>query len=380
MYLRCPACDALTWLKSLEPGKTALSSECGNCEREFSLITAGELGTTDEEQNQRALAYAEYHRIDVPSAYSVLLGIMALEDALNTREARVTESRSRPGPELSAEIATGDEPDEPDEEVDADEHGFDPGFAEAVTEGFLTADAAKERGERKALASYLAGLHRLPLRLAYKVADNRITLAEATLIVAQNPELKPTLPKKSASRREVTLAVTLAALVVAGIGIQAARIWREVNRPPFPRGELALQQAQAAAHAAARKDAERPRRPPADLRTGDDGELLRVEAPDPSSVLRSYCSSGPGAARREPIELAPDQPPFPGIRIGVYRDLDRLNSRYTIRIVKDRGTSRWVAGDGTGPIPTMPAPDYLKDVERIPVEPIQDESATRRDS
>jgi len=376
MYLRCPGCDALTWLRSLEPGKAALSAECGNCQREFSLITAGELGTTDDEQNQRALAYAEYHRIDVPSAYSVLLGIMLLQDVLDNREARVAESRGHLGPEISAEVATANEPDE---DVDASEDGFDPGFAEAVAEGFLTADEAKERGERKALASYLAGLHRLPLRLAYKVADNRITLAEATLIVAQNPELLPTLPPKPASRREVTLALTLGALVVAAIGFQAARMWHRASQPPFPRGQLALQQAQAAA--ASRKTGDvRPERSFADLQTGNDGKLLRIEGPDPSTVLATFCSSGPRGTRREPIELAPAQPPFPGTRIGVYRDLDRLNSRYAIRIVKDRESSRWVAGDGTGPIPTMPAPDYLKDVERIPVQPNRDEPVARRDS
>jgi hypothetical protein len=185
MYLRCPDCDALTWLKSLEPGSAALSVDCGNCDRELSLITAGELGATDDEQNQRALAYAEYHRIDVPSAYSVLLGNMALQDALDAREARAAEGRTTASPEVIAEM-TGDDDAETEEDG-----GFDPGFESAVAEGFLTAEEALERGERKSLATYLAGLHRIPLRLAFKVADNRITLAEATLIVAQNPELAP---------------------------------------------------------------------------------------------------------------------------------------------------------------------------------------------
>jgi hypothetical protein len=123
-----------------------------------------------------------------------------------------------------------------------------------------------------------------------------------------------------------------------------------------------------------------PRRPIADLKTDEEGALLRIEAPDPSSVLRSFCESGPRASRREPVELAPAQPPFPGTRIGVFRDLDRLNSRFAIRIFKDRETSRWVAGDGVEPIPTMPEPDYLKDVERVPVRAIRDEVTPLRDS
>ena len=370
MYLRCPDCDALTWLKSLEPGRAALSVDCGNCDRELSLITAGELGATDDEQNQRALAYAEYHRIDVPSAYSVLLGNMALQDALDTREARAAEGRTTASPEVIAEMA-GDDDDAETEE----EGGFDPGFESAVAEGFLTAEEALERGDRKSLATYLAGLHRIPLRLAFKVADNRITLAEATLIVAQNPELAPDLPRTPATRRERVLAWTLGVLLLAAIGIQAAHIWHRASQPPFPRGQLSMQRAAAPREIS---EAEPRRRAVADLTTGDDGALLRIEAPDPSSVLRSFCDSGPREC--EPVELAPARPPFPGTRIGVFRDLDRLNSRFAIRIFKDRETSRWVAGDGVQPIPTMPEPDYLKDVDRVPVRAIQDEVKPLRDS
>jgi hypothetical protein len=103
------------------------------------------------------------------------------------------------------------------------------------------------------------------------------------------------------------------------------------------------------------------------IMTDDDGELLSVTGPDPQAVLLSYCESASLANRFEPVELAPTVPPFPGTRLGVFRDFNRLDSLFAIKIRRDSRSRRWKAGDGMQPIIAFRAPDQPSGATRIPV-------------
>ena len=78
MYLRCPECQSANWIESVVPGESDPWVSCKDCGHRLLLMSGGELGTTAEEQHRRALQYAEFNQIDLPSAYSVLLGLMPL--------------------------------------------------------------------------------------------------------------------------------------------------------------------------------------------------------------------------------------------------------------------------------------------------------------
>ena len=62
---------------------------------------------------------------------------------------------------------------------------YDPGFEPAVREGFLSRREAMARGNRNAFAEDLARRHRLPLDLAWQVADQRVHLHQVMLRVGR---------------------------------------------------------------------------------------------------------------------------------------------------------------------------------------------------
>jgi hypothetical protein len=92
-----------------------------------------------------------------------------------------------------------------------------------------------------------------------------------------------------------------------------------------------------------------------------------VSGPDPQTVLLRFCEASE-ASRLKPVELVPTVPPFLGSRLGVFRDFDRLESFFAIRIRKDNRSSQWIAGDGVNPIATILAPEQPAGTARIPVE------------
>ena len=77
MYLRCAKCHETIWIQSL--GSRPLSTSCESCGRSYRIETAADLGATGKEQYARATEFAETNRVDLPTAYSVLLGILSLE-------------------------------------------------------------------------------------------------------------------------------------------------------------------------------------------------------------------------------------------------------------------------------------------------------------
>ena len=54
----------------------------------------------------------------------------------------------------------------------------------------------------------------------------------------------------------------------------------------------------------------------------------------------------------EPLGLAASIPPYPGSRLGLFRDIENNNTIRAISIRKNGNTGRWVVGNGRRPIVT----------------------------
>jgi len=96
-----------------------------------------------------------------------------------------------------------------------------------------------------------------------------------------------------------------------------------------------------------------------DVLTDEEGRLTRVDGPNPGAVLLAFCEASPSAGQLEPIGLAAAVPPFPGSRLGLFRDFEQNGSIRTFAIRKDRRTGRWAAGNGRAPIIT-------REVDEVP--------------
>ena len=79
MWIRCPKCGRST----RAPFNITLGVNCVSCGKYSSLETATRLGATPQERFQMALGFARVHRVDLASAYSILLGIIPYSKALS---------------------------------------------------------------------------------------------------------------------------------------------------------------------------------------------------------------------------------------------------------------------------------------------------------
>jgi hypothetical protein len=370
MYLRCAECQATTWIATYEPvGEHDVV--CQTCGRRYTLAANEELGATAREQYEYAVRFAETHLIDLPSAYSVLLGIMSVEEAQAAKEqANEKEQASRAAPARPSAPPAGRAamPEIPTEEL------YDPGFREAIEAGCLTVQQAIERGSREAYAARLARRHRLPRELAFKVADNRVTLQAA------NHEVQSRIARaradkerrKPASFVQRALILVFAAAVLAGVGFQSRKVWKRMvdesraaetnSRQAWTKNAI-----ETAAEPAAEATAG-PRVIRTQLRTDPQGRVTQIVGPDPRSVLIAYCDSLPERALR-PVELVEAVPPELGTRHGLFRDEEDPGPLYAIRIRRDEQTRRWVAGDGVGPIDARVAPERRAPAQLPPPAP-----------
>jgi hypothetical protein len=302
-----------------------------------SLARVGELGLTPQDRFDRALGFAREEEIDLASAYSVLLGLMSLEQA-----------HRDPG--------DSSEPLNAERELD-----YDPGFRPAVAEGRLTARQAKERGDRVAYATQLTLRHGLSMPVAFQVTDNRLSLLEAQR-AEPRPEAKggATRPAETPARRRSPSA---AAPEAPARPAQTAGVARG---PAFGPGAWAalvlaliavvflLRSARPGAEASG--GGSRLQVGAAEVVTDARGRVVQVLGPSPRSVLTAYCRTGRADQRFEPIEVLPSAFDPAGSRIGLLRDPDDRDRVLAITVQADPRSRRWVAGDGRRPLEPRPAP------------------------
>lgn len=369
MYIRCSDCHESTWIEHPADSAATLRLDCGTCSKRYQVDPQGDFDNEDA-QYESALALAGSNGIDLPSAYSVLLGIMTLETALSLGDREsIRVARGARTPKAAPAPVQPIKVDPWEDSAD-----YDPGFADAVIEGFLTPRQARERGNRQMLVERLMLRHDLSQTLAPLVADNKMSIAIA--LERRREERRPvTLPEPSSAPRHQTLA-TYGVLAFVGAAVLLfawstttdvtgdVRTQAPVVAADDPSDSVVVDPgrggASAEESAASRASAVRVQR-------DELGRVTEVSAPDPISVLRAYCASDADADRLQSLEIAATLPPFSSARLGVFRDRDELTTSWAIRIRRDRDSHRWVAGDGSGPLRRTPAPSFPDGHERVVV-------------
>jgi hypothetical protein len=394
MYVRCADCLASTWIDVVLPdGRVVETAECGECGRRHAVAPIEELGGTVGDHYRRVLSFSSRQDLDMSSAYSVLLGIMSLEQAEVLRHSLLPDPK--PGPpddDLEAELES-EEPSEtpgteaaPAKPVHPDSlptvPDFDLGFMKAISKGHLTVQQAMTRGNRDAFARRLMRRRGLPEELAYRVTDNRLSLREAMRLMEEHeaespksvgpPPAAPKPRRATASRAQKLVVFGLATVAVTAV---MWTTWSERSVPerrPARKAHVASARSttsdsepSAALAAEVENEAAAPR---IEIRRDDAGRVLEVNGPDPSSVLVAYCEAAPTELGLAPIEITNTVPRFRHARLGTFRDFAALDSDYAIRIHRDSRTGRWVAGGHASvPIQVMKAPKLPADAMRIPV-------------
>jgi hypothetical protein len=355
MYACCANCLSSTWIEPAPPTPGELRNvACGECAQSYVVNHARELGNTAAEQYRAMVKFANSNDIDMPSAYSVLLGVMPLAQAKAIRRNRA-QAQPAPGPK-----------------VQPLPESLDPGFHRAVREGSLTIHDALHRGNREALAAALVDRHDLPKALAYDVADNRTSLRKAVRCAkktraAEEHELaRPASHGVPALRKLIVLGVAALSLaVMTGIS------WtRSVNhrRPPAVREPVRpAAPAPAVAHVDPVQETASALVRATDVRTDNQGQVIEIVGPDPSSVLLSYCDAVPGFLGGEPLSIRNTVPAFREARLGLFRDYENGGAVRSIRIRRDSRSGRWIAGSGRAPIQASDASELPADASSIEV-------------
>jgi hypothetical protein len=374
MYIRCLDCQSSTWIESVEPGSKAQVVSCRACGREYTLEVPADLGATQRDQYQKALSFAEGHGIDLPSAYSVLLGIMSKDEARGLREKAASDS-TKAAARIAArkararKMATAPAGPRTAGPKEAEQPPYDPGFRRAVRDGTLTAAQATERGNRKRMATRLARANGLSRKLALEVADNRISLPAALRRQAERKaSLKGPRPVRLTPRQRswVTGILSVAFMLLAVNGVCLWHGYAEEAEAAQGLTETVARQNATTTESPA-PEQDRPARTvdPTEVRTDDEGRVLSVAGPNPREVLIRYCRAASLETRLEPVELTSAVPPFPGTRLGIFREHGKPESLLAIRIRRESRSHRWVTGDGSRPIEAFRAPPIPADAQRL---------------
>lgn len=315
MHIRCKQCHGSVQILLEADPKGRTGTSCTGCGQQYELKLSG---SKAERLLADARRIALEHQIDLPGAYSVLVGVMDLD------QVRALQDPARSVAPAPAADAGGGR-----------KLRYDPAFHEAVEAGFLTPQQAFERGKREALAVSLSAKHHLPLERARAVADNRIALLSAIRERKAGPSAPVDLVVPARSSR----ALASGMLAVALLGVLAALLFSVFVAKPNsgstarrPKGEVRIQ-------------------------TNTEGLIVRIEGPDPASVLDAYCESGESQRELECLRLMPSARNEPGIKLGIIRDRSAPEHQLAIYISKDRSGRRWTAGNGRSPLVAFQAPD-----------------------
>lgn len=329
MIIRCKSCQGTIWLQTDQ--KHSATVACKQCGQEYRFQAWEQLRSAERRLSENARRLAREENIDLPGAYSVLLGIMQVNEVRELGDHASTACRT-------TAPSTGAPPESPPDEPQGSSHSFryDPAFRAAVEEGLLTPRQAMERGKRDTYAGLVSNKHGLPMEKAYDVADNRLSLLEALRRrTAAPPQAVGVRLRPNWTRFAVWCAVALipVGLVTAhfsGGGIDAG----VPDSHGVPTIEFVGE---------------------VELRADDRGRVVQVLGPDPLSVLKTYCDSGLPGGPFQPLKVVPSRRPGTRSRVGLLRNPRKKLLAITIQ--EDRERNRWVAGDGRGPLVPKRAPD-----------------------
>lgn len=325
MHIRCKSCHTAVWLEIPETTDRAASVGCKTCGQEYRLTADRRPDRTGRKLAREARRLAESNGIDLPGAYSILLGAMTLEEVRRIR------TGGAPAAELPPVAATPRA--EPAGDAGRARLPYDPAFEHAVKEGLLTPQEAAQRGQRSSYAGIVASRHNLPLPVAFDVADNKLSL----LVALRQSAKAGTAPIELAFEppRGVPLRFGL-------LGSAALIALAVVFRPTIP--------VPVAEHADTTRVVQG-----GEVRTDADGRVVSVSGPDPRTVLASYCAAD-REQRFEAMGLVPPPTGGVGTRLGLLRRVGGSDVLLSIEIHENRALERWVAGGGVEPLVAGPAP------------------------
>lgn len=331
MHIRCGSCHGAVWFQITARTRMEPIVSCRTCSQEYDLgTTLDRIDVADLHQN--ALELAKSSEIDLQSAYSVLLGIFSIEEARDSCEPNPRPPKTAVDIAVEATLdaavdaALNDTADDTADTASADTASavsFDPAFAEAIEAGHLTPDQAMQRGSRQAFAQSLVARHRLPLKRALAVADNRVPLLAA--IREKKPRATINVDPERKRRSAVPFVIAGAAAMLV-IGIFVALTWN-----PDEAGKAKVRPGSAKTQFAT-----------VEVTVNLDGELIEVSGQNPESVLAAYCESA-SSGERVPVGVEATDDDWTGL----YRE---DGAYYAVKIRRDSEHGLWVAGDAVEPI------------------------------
>ncbi len=326
MQIRCGSCHGAVWFQITARTRMEPIVSCRTCSQEYDLgTTLDRIDVADLHQN--ALELAKSSEIDLQSAYSVLLGIFSIEEARDSCEPNPRPPKTAVDIAVEATLDAAVDAaldDAADDAADtAAAVSFDHAFAEAVEAGHLTPEQAMQRGSRQAFAQSLVARHRLPLKKALAVADNRVPLLAAIREKKPRATINVDPERKRRSAVPFVIAGTAAILV---IGVFVALTWN-----PDEAGKAKVRPGSARTQFAT-----------VEVTVNLDGQPIEVSGRNPESVLAAYCEFASSGAR-VPVGVEASDDDWTGL----YREDEAF---YALKIRRDSEHGLWVAGDAVEPI------------------------------
>lgn len=342
MYLRCSSCHAPTWLRSLVPGAVEDQIECAECHESHDLSRANELGEDNKSQYETANKFATENGVDLPTAYSVLLGLMTLADARAADAAQREAARKAAAPAPAATTAS--------------DH----------LEGYDSPPPRRKRPQpRNASPAESADGGSPDRRQSQRRQRNRRKGDAADDITVHVERDMPDYKKRLTVGQAILLSI-LAILIFGLTGRYAFQQRAEMAAAGRLAEKNTAASAEAVRHAEEKKETEfraahadetTPAALQATVERDPMGRVIRISGSNPQIVLDAYCRELRDGIERRPLGLSQAAPPDASERFGVFQNLSQLETDHAIRISRDRETRRWVAGDGRGPIRTRPSRD-----------------------
>jgi len=295
MRIRCGACHGSIWIQTTDATDEQVLASCGDCSQQYDV--SPRLKDVDLYEFQRdAHDFARNAGVDLPAAYSVLLGITTLENVRDLYDQNATSGKA----------------------------SFDRSFADAVAAGTLSPQQAALRGKREAFAEKLVARHQISMEEALAVADNRTPLLEAVRRGAEVEQVEIQPQRRQFPFFRIALAAGAILALAAVVALiqnpdETAQPTRTQRAPKVRRVIASLQEVAT------------------DVVYNADGNATEITGGNPEAVLDAFCRSVNGF-RAEPVSLQAAGDDWNGL----YRSRGVL---YAIPIRWDRTRQLWVSGN-----------------------------------
>lgn len=297
MRIRCGACHGSIWVQTAGTTEKQEVVVCSECSQRYELHS--KLQEIDLYDFQRdAHDFARNAGVDLPAAYSILLGITTLDKVQDLLEQSSASGKA----------------------------SFHRSFSDAVEAGHLTRQQAAMRGKREVFAEKLVERHQITMEQALEVADNKIPLLEA---VRQGGRFE-LVEFEPVRRRFPFLKVFSAIAVMLAMSGAAAVViitqYPDVNVEPVRKQQGAPKPARVVASL---------EEAATDVVFDDRGRVTEVAGGNPKAVLDAFCRSVKGF-RADPVTLEAAGENWNGL----YR---RRGVLHSVPIHWDRSRQLWVA-------------------------------------